>query len=170
MPRYWTPCGSRARTAAAPGTGIAAMLLRHIISSGLAAVQRSAGLCGGAGSCWQHGGMAAEGRHRSLPATVPPLFPGSLECSQAVWRRFKSGQQHRVGRVCRQDLVQAKQGIGELFGRVADIKRKAEASEAMVQVCRRRSAVARTLPSCTAPERQFCSPQCLAHTRFRCTA
>ena len=36
--------------------------------------------------------------------------------------------------LCRQDLVQAKQGIGELFSRVADIKRKAEASEAMVQV------------------------------------
>ncbi len=58
--------------------------------------------------------------------------------------------------MCRQDLVQAKQGIGELFGRVADIKRKAEASEAMVQVRCRRSAVAPTLPSCTAPERRFC--------------
>jgi hypothetical protein len=47
---------------------------------------------------------------------------------------LKSAATQGGAHLCRQDLVQAKQGIGELFGRVADIKRKAEASEAMVQV------------------------------------
>ena len=47
-------------------------------------------------------------------------------------RRHVSTSAFTNGR--RQDLAQAKEGIGELFGRVTDIRRKAEASEAMVQV------------------------------------
>jgi hypothetical protein len=114
-------------------------------------VQRSAGLCGAAGRCWRHDVCQ---QRTGADICQPPwirLFSGHQNAVKLSGEGSRAAATQGGPHLCRQDLVQAKQGIGELFGRVADIKRKAEASEAMVQVRRQRSAVARALPSATAP-------------------
>ena len=63
-----------------------------------------------------------------------------------IWRHHHSAQcilgkigfeRHSRYNACRQDLTAAKAAIEELFGKIREIRRKAEASEIMVQeICR----------------------------------